>query len=238
MAAAEISKPETEMEIFRVFEGAFGKPGTEEGAKVALASFNANPAALSLGEKSGQIYTATSVESAAEIRKWVELANPKLFSMVVCDEKRFTKMKEHFEKKAAKNAGKDTKNYADWVKRVAKKCKDELAKLFSIGTQIRRKEKCCRLVFFLFMFEFFVNHKMEKFLRKQWVKMLSALKNGIFADAEAMFAENKRLEKSRQKLHIVDFDISSSKETFAVLYQTGAAYLYSFKTSSILLCGF
>eukprot|EP01022_Parablepharisma_sp_SALTPOND_P011533 TRINITY_DN1482_c0_g1_i1.p9 TRINITY_DN1482_c0_g1~~TRINITY_DN1482_c0_g1_i1.p9 ORF type:complete len:190 (-),score=15.64 TRINITY_DN1482_c0_g1_i1:1104-1673(-) len=131
-----------DIKLVKVFEGAFGKSGTE-GLTEALARLE-DSSAISLGEKAGQIFTAPSIENTGEIRKWVDMAKPKLFAHVTCDPKRFNKMlnkalKEKYEKERQES-------YKKRIKSIIKGWKDEMQRLFNIGSQIRRKGKTCRQV--------------------------------------------------------------------------------------------
>ncbi len=225
--ASEVKDVE-DIRIMKIFDGAFGRL-EKQGVDLALAELD-DRARVSLGEQAGKMSVLNSIDDSASIHLWLEQVHPRLFNHIVIEPRAAEslldqqKRKEKADEEEAKRkAGEPW--YQQHVVPWLRGCKAKLGELFSLGIQAHhRKDKCFR----------YRGARITHAIRKAWTRMLNLAKNGPFV-AAPVFKEDQRLEESRERLRILDFDISPAMQDVAILYRNDSVYIYSVKLSSTAL---
>jgi len=212
----EINLVNNDITLIKIFESSFGKSGYK-GINLEIQKILEEDPIISLGENKGQIFNTESIENKEKISQWFNIANPAKYKQISINSSKFEKLFAKFEHKKLLKAKKSS--FLQAAQDILSKIKHQTTKFFNIGSQIKRKEKSCRYFF----------HK-NPTIRKNWVKMLSIIRNG-FMSPEPIFSEAKKIEKLQKSYEILDYDILGN--LMVCLYKNGAAFIYDFEKASI-----
>eukprot|EP00826_Nyctotherus_ovalis_P063949 TRINITY_DN9375_c0_g1_i6.p4 TRINITY_DN9375_c0_g1~~TRINITY_DN9375_c0_g1_i6.p4 ORF type:complete len:134 (-),score=37.94 TRINITY_DN9375_c0_g1_i6:1336-1737(-) len=123
------------LKLIKVFDSIHGSTVLTE----ITATLAGDSAYISLGVKSGHIINVHPTNDEAAISKWIQETSPKLLEYVSCDSARLKRLSKRALEKSSKK-----RTFKELVKGTVNDWKEGVKRTFSIGSQMRRKEKTLR----------------------------------------------------------------------------------------------